>query len=112
LPRPLETGDPRAMKVPFFHANIDYDEVLFYHDGDFFSRAGIQAGMLTYHPQGIHHGPQPLAEERSRDATRTNEVAAMIDTRRPLTRLAGAATLELEDYWRSWGAPRPQERTP
>ncbi len=27
------TAIPRALKVPFFHSNIDFDEVLFYHRG-------------------------------------------------------------------------------
>jgi homogentisate 1,2-dioxygenase len=101
LPRPLET-DPRALKVPFYHSNIDFDEVLFYHRGEFFSRAGIAPGMLTFHPQGIHHGPQPGAAERARAATRTDEVAVMIDTRRPLRAAPAAAAIELADYWRSW----------
>jgi hypothetical protein len=83
-PRPLENGDPRALKVPFYHSNIDFDEVLFYHAGEFFSRDGIRPGMLTFHPQGIHHGPQTRAFERTGAATRTEEVAVMIDTRRPL----------------------------
>jgi len=69
LPRPLENGDPGAMKVPFYHSNIDFDEVLFYHAGDFFSRKGIAPGMLTFHPLGIHHGPQPGAEERTSKLT-------------------------------------------
>ena len=77
VPRPLENGDPSALKVPFYHSNIDFDEVLFYHSGEFFSRAGIAPGMLTFHPQGIHHGPQEKAFERSRAATRTEEVAVM-----------------------------------
>ncbi|MCC6625547.1 MAG: homogentisate 1,2-dioxygenase [Deltaproteobacteria bacterium] len=106
LPRALETGDPRAMKVPFFHSNIDFDEVLFYHDGEFFSRTGVASGMLTFHPQGIHHGPQPGAVERTRDAARTSEIAVMIDTRRPLTVTAEATAHELADYWKSWGAGR------
>jgi homogentisate 1,2-dioxygenase len=101
-PRPLENGDPRAMKVPFFHSNIDFDEVLFYHAGEFFSREGIRPGMLTFHPQGIHHGPQARATERAITATRTEEVAIMIDTRRPLDVCAPAAALELPDYWKSW----------
>ena len=102
LPRPLENGDPDAMKVPFFHSNIDFDEVLFYHAGEFFSRAGISPGMLTFHPQGIHHGPQGQAFERSRAATRTEEVAVMLDTRRPLQVLAPGALTELTEYWKSW----------
>lgn len=102
LPRPLENGDPDAMKVPFYHSNIDFDEVLFYHSGQFFSREGINAGMLTFHPQGIHHGPQKKAVERSKEAKATNEVAIMIDTKRPLKPAPRAGALERSDYWRSW----------
>src|SRR5205807_5371299 len=46
-PRPTETGDPEALRVPFFHSNIDRDEVLFYHSGQFFSRAGIEIGRAS-----------------------------------------------------------------
>ena len=102
LPRPLENGDPRAMKVPFYHSNIDFDEVLFYHRGQFFSREGIAPGMLTLHPQGIHHGPQPRAAERAASVTHTNEVAVMLDTRNPLTVVEPARGVELESYWSSW----------
>lgn len=106
LPRPLENGDPTALKVPFFHANVDYDEVLFYHAGEFFSRTGIAPGMITLHPQGIHHGPQPGAQERAAKATRTEEVAVMIDTRRPLRASAAARMIEDQDYWKSWRGGR------
>ncbi len=102
LPRPLETGDPNALRVPFYHANIDYDEVLFYHDGDFFSRSGIRPGMVTFHPQGIHHGPQPRAVAESKSKERTNEQAVMIDTRRPLALTDAARGASVPDYWRSW----------
>ena len=101
-PRPLENGDPRAMKVPFFHSNIDFDEVLFYHSGEFFSRTGIAPGMITFHPQGIHHGPQGKAQERAQQATRTEEVAVMLDTKRPLRPCGVAEQCEVTDYWRSW----------
>ncbi len=60
LPRPLES-DKDALKVPFYHQNIDYDEVLFYHDGDFFSRDNLHAGMMSLHPMGFPHGPHPKA---------------------------------------------------
>lgn len=102
LPRPLENGDERALKVPFFHSNIDFDEVLFYHAGEFFSRKGIRPGMLTLHPQGIHHGPQPGASERATRARRTEEVAVMLDTKNPLDVCGPAADVELPDYWKSW----------
>ncbi len=80
VPRPLEE-DPAVLKVPFYHANIDADEVLFYHSGDYFSRAGIDVGFMTLHPQGVHHGPQPAAIEASKTKTRTDEVAVMVETR-------------------------------
>ncbi|MGH8554025.1 MAG: homogentisate 1,2-dioxygenase, partial [Gammaproteobacteria bacterium] len=59
-PRPLES-DPGSLRVPFFHNNDDYDEVIFYHQGQFFSRDNIHPGMLTLHPSGITHGPHPKA---------------------------------------------------
>lgn len=102
LPRALENGDPKALKVPFFHANIDYDEVLFYHDGNFFSREGIEPGMVTFHPQGLHHGPQPQAMKASETKTRTEEKAIMVDTRRPLALTPQAREATVPDYWTSW----------
>jgi homogentisate 1,2-dioxygenase len=59
VPRPFET-DADAQRVPFYHRNIDCDEVIFYHDGNFFSRKNMGAGMVSFHPFGIHHGPQGL----------------------------------------------------
>jgi homogentisate 1,2-dioxygenase len=100
-PRPLES-DPQALKVPFYHRNMDYDEVLFYHQGNFFSRTGIQAGMCTLHPQGIHHGPQPQAVEGSRSKTQTDEVAIMIESRRPFTVMPEMEAVEVKDYATSW----------
>ena len=105
LPRPLETGDPGALRVPFYHSNIDYDEVIFYHSGDFFSRACIRPAMVTYHPQGIHHGPQPAAVLAAKDKTRTNEIAVMVDTRRPLDLTEAGKGVEQPDYWKSWQSP-------
>lgn len=102
LPRPLENGDPTAMKVPFMHSNIDFDEVIFYHSGQFFSREGITPGMLTVHPQGIHHGPQPKAIGRTTAVTKTDEIAVMLDTRNPLSTCDDASRVENEDYWKSW----------
>ena len=102
LPRGLETGDPGAMKVPFFHSNIDFDEVLFYHEGEFFSREGIDEGMVTFHGQGIHHGPHPGAVEAAKAKTHTTEKAVMVDTRYPLQLTEQGKAACLPDYWRSW----------
>lgn len=101
-PRGLEVGDDDALRVPFFHSNIDFDEVIFYHAGDFFSRAGIMPGMLTFHPQGIHHGPQPSAVAASKTKTRTEEQAVMIDTRRPLRLTEAGRRSCVPDYELSW----------
>jgi homogentisate 1,2-dioxygenase len=101
LPRPLEE-DQDTLKVPFYHRNTDYDEVLFYHDGDFFSRDNIEAAMMTLHPQGIHHGPHPKALRNQDKLTRTNEMAMMIDARRPLTIAPAAEAVEWKEYWGSW----------
>jgi homogentisate 1,2-dioxygenase len=101
VPRPLETA-PDAVKVPFYHRNIDFDEVIFYHHGDFVSRAGITPGMLTWHPQGIHHGPHPKAVERAGQRDFTEEIAVMVDTRRPLHATPSVADIEDDGYWATW----------
>lgn len=100
-PRPLES-DPEALHVPFYHRNTDYDEVLFYHQGDFFSRAGIRPGMLTLHPQGIHHGPQPQAVSAAKGKTHTSEVAVMIESKAPFTVRPDMEAIEIADYALSW----------
>lgn len=102
-PRPFET-DPGAIKVPFFHNNDDYDEVLFYHAGNFFSRDNIHAGMLTFHPAGFTHGPHPKALKKMlvQDKPATDEYAVMIDTRDPLEVGEAAAGVESPAYVESW----------
>jgi homogentisate 1,2-dioxygenase len=34
---------------------VDSDEVLYYVDGDFMSRRGIEEGSITLHPSGLPH---------------------------------------------------------
>jgi homogentisate 1,2-dioxygenase len=103
LPRPLESEEG-AMKVPFYHRNIDFDEVIFYHAGNFFSREGISAGAVTFHPQGIHHGPHPNAAKNAADKTKTEEIAVMVDTYRPLVPTVAAESVEFAEYHMSWRA--------
>ncbi|NBB15403.1 homogentisate 1,2-dioxygenase [Caulobacter sp. SLTY] len=104
-PRPFET-DPGAIKIPFFHNNDDFDEVLFYHAGDFFSRDHIESGMMTFHPSGFTHGPHPKALKNmlSQPKPATDEYAVMIDTRDPLEVGVGAASVENPAYVDSWKA--------
>ncbi len=103
VPRPIES-DPGALKVPFYHSNDDYDEVIFYHAGEFFSRDNIHPGMVTWHPNGFTHGPHPKAFAAGAKAakTMTDEVAVMIDARDPLDMLAGAESTEDRAYAESW----------
>lgn len=102
-PRPLES-DPGALKVPFFHNNDDYDEVIFYHAGEFFSRDNIHPGMMTLHPSGFTHGPHPKAFEAGTRGARaeTNEVAVMIDARDPLDIATLPDGVEWAGYVDSW----------
>jgi homogentisate 1,2-dioxygenase len=103
VPRPFES-DPNALNVPFFHSNDDYDELIFYHAGKFFSRDHIQPGMMTLHPNGIPHGPHPKALQNAEEkrGSMTDEVAVMIDTRDTLEISEQAKEIEWVDYVDSW----------
>jgi homogentisate 1,2-dioxygenase len=101
LPRPLEQ-DPEALRVPFFHRNTDYDEFLFYHDGDFFSKDNIKPGYATLHPRGIHHGPHPKALANQHRKTQTDEYAVMLDGLNPIHVLPAGEQVEWKEYWASW----------
>lgn len=105
VPRPIES-DPGALKVPFFHSNDDYDEVIFYHQGEFFSRDNIRPGMITFHPCGFPHGPHPKAFDTGAKAARatTDEVAVMIDSRDALDVHKTAESVEDKGYAMSWAA--------
>ncbi|MBE8162392.1 MAG: homogentisate 1,2-dioxygenase [Bdellovibrionaceae bacterium] len=101
VPRPMES-DKDALKVPFYHQNIDYDEVLFYHKGDFFSRDNIKPGMLTFHPAGFPHGPHPKAVKAVLDKKLTDEYAVMVDSAFPLQRADAIKAVENKEYQNSW----------
>jgi len=103
VPRPFET-DPGALKVPFFHNNDDFDEVIFYHQGNFFSRDNIHPGMVSYHPVGFTHGPHPKALKNAfqQKSAGTDEVAVMIDARDSLEIDEAARSIEWPEYVNSW----------
>lgn len=103
VPRKLDYH-PMAVPVPYNHSNIDSDEILYYVSGDFSSRRGIEVGSFTLHRRGVHHGPQPGAVEASLGKDATNELAIMIETRRPLKVTAVAEKLDDPNYPFSWEA--------
>lgn len=93
---------PLAIPAPYNHSNVDSDEVLYYVEGDFMSRKGIERASLTVHPNGIPHGPHPGTYEGSIGKTRTDELAVMVDTFRPLRITRAARELEDDNYAFSW----------
>ena len=98
--------DPDAVKVPYHHANVDSDEVLFYSAGDFMSRrgSGIGACSISLHPAGFVHGPQPGSVEATAGESRTEETAVMIDTFSPLLISEAARLVADLDYPTSWSS--------
>ena len=102
-PRPLES-DPGSLKVPYFHNNDDYDEATFHHAGNFFSRDNVSPGLLTFHPCGFTHGPQPkaLAGAKNPDRVDTDEYAVMVETRDALEVGPLPDGVELPDYVNAW----------
>src|SRR5271170_6858519 len=96
-PRMLDT-DPDAIKVPYAHSNVQSDEVLYYVRGRFGSRRGVEEGSFTLHPRGIPHGPHPGTIVASRSATRTDELAVMVDTMLPLELTRAALAFDDPNY--------------
>ena len=93
---------PEAVPAPYHHSNVMSDEVLYYANDEFMSRQGIKHGSLTLHPAGIPHGPHPGRAEESIGKERTNELAVMLDTFRPLHVAEAALAVEDSNYGRSW----------
>ncbi|WBX71125.1 homogentisate 1,2-dioxygenase [Tenacibaculum retecalamus] len=93
---------PDSIPAPYNHSNIDSDEVLYYVDGDFMSRNDIDQGHISLHPAGIPHDSHPGAAERSIGHTKTEELAVMVDTFKPLQVTEEAMKIADEDYYKSW----------
>jgi homogentisate 1,2-dioxygenase len=93
---------PQAIPAPYYHSNVDSDEVLYYVHGDFMSRTGVEEGSITLHPMGIPHGPQPGKTEASIGKKETEEYAIMIDTFSPLRVTKNVRETMVEDYHHSW----------
>jgi homogentisate 1,2-dioxygenase len=101
---------PLAVPVPYYHSNVDSDEVMFYCGGDYEARkgSGIGQGSISLHPGGHAHGPQPGAVERSLGAEFFDELAVMVDTFRPLELGEGGAAVDDGRYAWSWSGRGPR----
>jgi homogentisate 1,2-dioxygenase len=88
--------------IPYHHSNVQSEEMIYYVSGDFASRKGIDVGSITLHPSGLPHGPQPGLVEKSLGARRTEELAVMCDTFRPLRLTTLARELDDPGYAYSW----------
>ena len=101
VPRPFDYHD-QSVPAPYAHSNVDSDEIIYYVEGNFMSRKGIDEQSISYHPMGLPHGPQPGKIEESLGAKETNELAVMIDTFKPLNMTKAALSVDDEDYPYSW----------
>jgi homogentisate 1,2-dioxygenase len=89
---------PDAVPCPYPHSSTHCDEIIFYCDGNFTSRRGVGPGSISHHPMGIPHGPHPGSYEKSIGSTRTDELAVMLDTFRPLQATPAALGIEDPEY--------------
>jgi homogentisate 1,2-dioxygenase len=100
---------PLAVPVPYYHSNVDSDEVMFYCGGDYEARkgSGIAQGSISLHPGGHSHGPQPGAVEQSLGVEYFDELAVMVDTFRPLQLGEGGLASEDPGYAWTWSGQGP-----
>jgi len=110
LPRKVDYH-PLAVPVPYYHSNVDSDEVMFYVGGDYEARkgSGIGLGSISLHPGGFPHGPQPEAIEASLGAEEFHESAIMVDTFAPLELGEGALAVEDPAYAYTWAGGRTED---
>ncbi|GAC1391450.1 MAG: homogentisate 1,2-dioxygenase [Ktedonobacteraceae bacterium] len=101
VPRKLDYH-PLSIPVPYNHSNIDSEEMIYYVNGNFGSRRGIERASITLHPRGIPHGPHPGAVEKSLGVERTEELAVMVDTFYPLKLTTNAQSIDDPAYPYSW----------
>lgn len=108
LPRKVDYHE-LAIPVPYYHSNVDSDEVMFYVGGDYEARkgSGINLGSISLHPGGYAHGPQPSAIEASLGADYFEETAVMVDTFAPLDLGEGGLAVEDPAYAWTWAGRGP-----
>jgi homogentisate 1,2-dioxygenase len=99
---------PLSIPVPYYHSNVDSDEIMFYCGGNYEARkgSGIGQGSVSVHPGGLAHGPQPGAYERSIGVEFFDELAVMVDTFHPLELGEGGLACEDPGYAWTWAGRR------
>ncbi|WP_036491997.1 homogentisate 1,2-dioxygenase [Nocardioides sp. CF8] len=110
LPRKVDYHE-LSVPVPYYHSNVDSDEVMFYVGGDYEARkgSGINLGSISLHPGGYAHGPQPAAIEASLGADYFDESAVMVDTFAPLELGEGGLAVEDPAYAWTWAGRGPDD---
>ena len=103
-PRMLDWDD-EAIVLPYHHSNVQSEEVMYYVDGEYGARKGVEIGCITLHPSGLPHGPQPGLVEKAIGVKQTNELAVMCDTFRPLKLTTLSRELDDPSYALSWYEP-------
>src|SRR3954467_6626878 len=113
LPRKVDYH-PLSIPVPYYHSNVDSDEIMFYVDGDYEARkgSGIGKGSISVHPGGHAHGPQPGASEASIGVEYFDELAVMVDTFRPLELGEGGRAVDDGKYTWSWSGRHAGDPVP
>jgi homogentisate 1,2-dioxygenase len=101
VPRVLDFH-PQAIPCPYPHSSVECDEIILYLRGNFTSRRGVGPGAISFHPAGTPHAPHPGAYEASIGHTKTDELAVMMDTDKPLFVTEQALALENREYHDSW----------
>ncbi|ORB86026.1 hypothetical protein B1987_22160 [Mycobacterium kansasii] len=87
LPKPAE-GILGTERTPWYHRNVDYDEIAFFHGGSLYG-IPMPPGLISHAPQGVHHGAPEKARQRARrkfdEYSTVDWQVIAIDTRRRLT---------------------------
>ena len=89
MPTPPPT-DPSVLKMPSFRDSVEFDHVLFVHDGHPDAQhLGLETGVLTLDPRGVTHGPGPhllqLFQGEGASAAAHQCSLIMLNVRDPLT---------------------------
>lgn len=89
MPTPGPT-DPGTLRMPSFRDSVEFDQVVFVHDGHPSAQhLGLETGLLTLDPRGVAHGPQPhllhLFQDQAASTAAHQCSLIMLNVRDPLT---------------------------